>query len=254
MQAFTDFLAALRFFTRVPVPAWVGYSPEQAARTACHLPLVGLMVGALGAAVTVGASWVLPLSLAVVAGMAATLLLTGAFHEDGFADVCDGFGGGWTREKVLAIMKDSRVGSYGAMGIALMLLFKWNCLMEIDTAWDGSALPLALIAGHGVSRFAAVCLMQVMNYARDDDNGKAAPAAVKPGAVGMLWAACCGLLPTLFLPLETVAVSLSLAAITALALGRLFQRRIGGYTGDCLGATQQVAEVAWYAGMLCSFG
>ena len=249
-----DFLAALRFFTRIPVPAWVGHSPDQAARTPCHLPAVGVVVGALGAAVTELACQVWPVSLAVILGMAATLLLTGAFHEDGFADVCDGFGGGWTREKVLAIMKDSRVGSYGAMGVALLLLFKWNGLIEIDGSGKGFLLAWAIVSAHAASRFAAVCVMQTLDYAREDESAKSTQTAVRPGLVGLLWAAAWGVGPALFLPLQSVAVSLALATLTTLLLGRMFQRRIGGYTGDCLGAVQQVAEVAWYAGLLCSFG
>ena len=119
------FFAALRFFTRLPVPGWVGHSAEQLNHAARYFPLVGIVVGAIGAAVTELAVLALPIGIAVMLGMAATVLVTGGFHEDGFADACDGFGGGWEKAQVLAIMKDSRVGSYAVIGLVLLLSTKW---------------------------------------------------------------------------------------------------------------------------------
>ncbi|MDP2107868.1 MAG: adenosylcobinamide-GDP ribazoletransferase, partial [Rhodocyclaceae bacterium] len=116
------FFAALRFFTRLPAPGWVGHSAEQLNHAARYFPLVGVIVGAIGAGVTLAALQLWPAQIAVLLGMTATLLATGAFHEDGLADSIDGCGGGWTKEQVLAIMKDSRIGSYGAIGIGMALL------------------------------------------------------------------------------------------------------------------------------------
>ena len=108
------FFTALGYFTRLPVPAWVAWSPERLARAAAYLPLVGWVVGLAGAAALAALALVLPVSLAVLLSIALTVRLTGALHEDGFADACDGLGGGWDKAQILAIMKDSRIGSYVA--------------------------------------------------------------------------------------------------------------------------------------------
>jgi len=244
-----SFFAALRFFTRLPVPAWVGHSPDQLDRATRYFPLVGILVGAIGAAATLVAAQALPTSLAVVAGLAATLLATGAFHEDGFADACDGFGGGWDKAQVLAIMKDSRLGSYGAIGVTLLLLAKWNALMEIDAAY----LLSALVAAHAASRFSATTLMFALDYARADDSSKSRPLTQRLSRGALAVAALCGLAPCALLPLPEAIYALVAAAVVTLAAARYFVRRLGGYTGDCLGATQQVAELAFYLGLLCDF-
>ena len=242
------FFAALRFFTRLPVPAWVGHSQDQLDHSARYFPLVGILVGLIGALVTEAAATVLPIALAVIAGMAATLLATGAFHEDGFADTCDGFGGGWERAQVLTIMKDSRIGSYGAIGIGLLLLAKWSALVEIDGVWEPPILALALVAGHAASRFASTTLIYFLHYAREE--GKAKPLARRLSGGELALAALFGLAPSLLLPAQEVLLALALAALATLLAARHFVRRIGGYTGDCLGAAQQGAELAFYLGLL----
>lgn len=249
------FFAALRFFTRLPVPARVGHSAEQLNRAARYFPLVGALVGAIGAAVTLAASLLWPPSIAVIMGMAATLLATGAFHEDGLSDSIDGFGGGWTREQVLAIMKDSRIGSYGAIGIALALLMKFEALSTLAALAvdDVIMLAAALVAGHAVSRFAATTLMFSLDYARADAHAdaKSKPLATRMGATELVVAALCGLAPCLLLPVDQAAIGLALVALVTLLCARYFVRRIGGYTGDCLGATQQLTELGFYLGLLC---
>ena len=114
------FFIALQFFTRLPVPRWVGYEPEWLHQSARHFPLVGALVGVVGAAVLWAALWLFPMPVAVVLSMVATVLLTGAFHEDGLADTCDALGGAVSRERALEIMKDTRIGSYGAIGLLLV--------------------------------------------------------------------------------------------------------------------------------------
>ena len=283
------FFAALRFFTRLPVPRWVGHTPEQLAHAARYFPLIGILVGAIGAAVTEGAALALPISLAILLGMAATLLVTGAFHEDGFADAVDGFGGGRERAQVLAIMKDSRLGSYGAMGIGFLLLAKYTALTEIDNAADPPVLDFALLAGHAVSRLASTTLMYGLDYARADQPGlptpqpapagegsaplqgfgastdpapeppggeayaKSKPLARRLSAGELLVAGIFGLAPCVLLPDEQLAIALSLVALVTLGAGLYFKRRLGGYTGDCLGAVQQLTELVFYLGLLCEF-
>jgi len=248
------FFAALRFFTRLPVPAWVGHSQDQLDHAARYFSLVGILIGAIGAGVTELTALALPIGIAILLGMAATILATGAFHEDGFADSCDGFGGGWEKAQVLAIMKDSRIGSYAALGVGLMLLAKWNALVELDAAFEPPLLALALIAGHAASRLASTVLIYFLDYVRDDASAKSKPLAQRMAAHELAIAIVIGLAPCLLLPPVDALVALGAAALAAWLAARYFLRRIGGYTGDCLGATQQVSELAFYLGLLCSFG
>lgn len=247
------FFAALRFFTRLPVPAWVGHTQDQLDHAARYFPLIGILIGAIGAGVTELAALALPIGVAVLLGMAATILATGAFHEDGFADSCDGFGGGWDKAQVLAIMKDSRVGSYATLGVGMMLLTKWNALVELDAGFGPPLLAIALIAGHAASRLASTLLIFFLEYARDDDSSKSKPLAQRMAWQELAIAVVIGLAPCLLLPPADALVALAAVALAALLAARYFVRRIGGYTGDCLGATQQVTEIAFYLGLLCSF-
>jgi adenosylcobinamide-GDP ribazoletransferase len=246
------FFAALGFFTRLPVPAWVGYSGEGLQQAARYLPAVGLLVGALAALVGMAAALLWPQPLAVLAAMATSLYVTGAFHEDGLSDMADGFGGGWTREQVLAIMKDSRVGSYGVIALVLALLGKFLALLELPAV----ALPAALVAGHAVSRSCAASLLKALDYARDEGASKARPVATRLSWGELLWVVTLGLLgAALLLPFlspAAIGLGLLLALLATLWLARQMARRLGGYTGDCLGATQQVSELAFYLGLLCS--
>lgn len=240
------FFGAVRFFTRLPVPAWVGHSQEALDRAARYFPLVGILVGALGGLTFLLTATVLPVSIALLFSMAATLLVTGAFHEDGLSDAVDGFGGGWTKPQVLAIMKDSRIGSYGAIAVALMLLAKFNALYELPDDW----IAPALVAAHAASRFCSTTLIHALDYVRDDDSSRAKPLAVRMGAGSLAVAGCFGLAPLALLPWQAALAGLGLAALTTYLAARYFVRRIGGYTGDCLGATQQGAELAIYVGIL----
>lgn len=247
------FFIALGFFTRLPVPGWVVFAPSKLGHAVRYLPLVGWLVAAIGAAVYWLAMQLLSVDLAVVLSMAATLRITGAFHEDGWADTCDGLGGGWTREQVLAIMKDSRIGSYGTIGLVLMLLAKYLALTNLG-AEDDYPLIAGLLVAHPLSRLVAVGLMATLDYARpDDDSSKSAPAARRPNATELGLATLAGVLPLMLLnPGEALAV-LAVSALVMLRARRLFRRRLGGYTGDCLGAAQQVAELAIYLGILATW-
>lgn len=247
------FFTALEFFTRLPVPAWVGYSQAQLNHAARYFPLVGLIVGAIGGAVTVAAATLLPASLAILIGMAATLLVTGAFHEDGLADACDGFGGGWEKLQILSIMKDSRIGSYGALAVGMALLLKFNALTEIDALVTPPTLALVLAAAHAASRLGPVLLMRVLDYVREDESAKSKPLAKSIDNGGLVLAISFGLIPCLWLTPEAILFAVGGVLLTSLCCGAYFLRRIGGYTGDCLGATQQLAEIAFYLGLLCAF-
>jgi len=235
--------AAVMFFTRLPVPQGATWDPRALQRAAAYFPLVGWIVGGVAAGVWWSATAVFTPLIASGLSLAATLLLTGAFHEDGFADVCDGFGGGATRERALEIMRDSRVGAFGAIGIAVMLALKWHAVAALP-AGPGAAV---LVAAHAVSRGASGTLMSTLTYAQHD--GKAKPLATELSGARLAASLAFALAPMVLLPLRAWW---ALAVVCALRflLGRWFVQRIGGYTGDCLGAAQQVCEVGFYLGVL----
>jgi len=242
------FFGALRFFTRLPVPAWVGHSAEALNRSARYFPAVGLVIGGIGALVFLGASLFWPQAVAVLLSMAATIYATGAFHEDGLADMVDGLGGGWDKLHILEIMKDSRVGSYGVVALVLALLGKFVLLVALDA----TLVPFALLAGHAVSRFCSTALLAMMDYVREDLLAKAKPLATRLTIGEMLIAVFFVLLALALLPLEKAIAGCLLAVIATFWLAARFKRWLGGYTGDCLGATQQVSEIAFYLGLLAS--
>ena len=231
--------AALMFFTRVPVPS-ARHNPEDLQRAAAWFPLVGWLVGAVAAGVWWATVQVWPPTVASGLSLVATLILTGAFHEDGFADVCDGFGGGYSKERVLEIMRDSRVGAFGAIGVVVMLGLKWQAVAALPVTMGAAVL----FAGHAVSRAAAVSLMTVLPYVREEA-GKAKPLATELSGGRLVVALACGLAPLALLPARC-AWSVAGVAAAWLLLARWFNRRIGGYTGDCLGGAQQVTEGVFY--------
>ncbi|MBK8806274.1 MAG: adenosylcobinamide-GDP ribazoletransferase [Bacteroidales bacterium] len=240
------FLTALMFFTRIPVSKNLPYKEEYLNSATKFLPTIGLLIGGFAAFVYYAAHWVLPQSVAVILSMIATIILTGAFHEDGFADVCDGFGGGWTKSKILEIMKDSRVGAYGVIGTVLMLLLKYVTLSEIPHSY----IILILISGHTVSRFMAVCFIYFFQYARDDASTKTKPLGKKLENIEMLWAIITGVLPFFFFDSYWFFVLIIPCLLAFFFFARYIVKWIGGFTGDCLGATQQLTEVVFYLAAL----
>lgn len=245
MNALTDQLrlamAAVQYFTRIPVPAWVGHSHLRLNEAARYLPLVGMLVGAVAGGIFLLASAVLPSSLAILLSMAASIAVTGAFHEDGLADTCDGFGGGADKSAILAIMKDSRVGSFGVVGLVLALAIKYAALSALATG----AFFAALVAAHAFSRFLALAVMYTHTYAREDSTTRAGAVAHNLSVRTLLIGAITGVAPLALLGAGG-ALAAGCALAVCLLLARYFQRRIGGYTGDCLGAIQQASEITFY--------
>ncbi|MFS2115627.1 adenosylcobinamide-GDP ribazoletransferase [Herbaspirillum frisingense] len=246
------FFIALQFFTRLPIPRWVGFRPEWLQRCTRYFPLVGWIVAWVCALVYLLAVQFWPHLLAVLLSTAVGIWLTGAFHEDGFADVCDGLGGAVGRERALEIMRDSRLGSYGVIGIVLLLALKVAAL--------NAFLPLQVLAvlgmAHPVSRWLATCLIWRMDYVREQ--GKAKPLAQHLHGGEFLLASLCAALPVIgvwalgLMSWQRIVVGVLLAALAAVWLARRFQQRLGGYTGDCLGAVQQMSETAFYLGALAT--
>jgi adenosylcobinamide-GDP ribazoletransferase len=230
---------AISFYTRLPIATnKLDYS--QLAQAAIYLPVVGWLVGSCVALAFYGATLLWSKVTAVIIAVIVGIVLTGGLHEDGFADVCDGFGGGYDKTRILAIMKDSHIGVYGVLGLFLLLALKISVLSELST----EQLPLLLIAGHSVSRFAPLLIMHSYDYARID-NSKVAQAVYSLSRKELFVAAVCASLPLLLLPALCSLAVLSVLLVNHL-LGHYFYRHIGGYTGDCLGASQQVAEVVFY--------
>lgn len=237
------FFTALAFFTRIPCASLASRDEQDYGCAAKYLPLVGIVVGAIAGGVYLAVHRFFPQEIAIIASMAAGLWLTGAFHEDGLADAADGLGGGWSREQILTIMQDSRLGSYGAIALFLALLTKFQALAYLDPA----LIPLALVAGHALSRFAAVMVMTTQSYVRSSGKAKAFSSRLAMPEWGL--AALFGLAPLILL-----SPHLWLATIPVLLVwvwfSRVLKRRLDGYTGDCLGAMQQLCEIAFYLGIL----
>lgn len=301
------FFTAIMFLTRIRVPPTVDHSPLYLREAPRYFPVVGWIVGAVSALFYLLGTRFISTDAGVVAAMVTGVLVTGAFHEDGFADVCDGFGGGWTKEKILAIMKDSRIGAYGAIGLILMLGTKFILLRELPAftpalsaaagsasspfgapaSLQGAPAPefwttapwnvfydhryaiLAIICAHSLGRLMPVLVMQAGTYARADAGAiagagaSAAAGAVDPGksgaiagqrmsAGGLIAAVIFALAPFALLPWHYLLV-IAPALYATFELNRYFKRWIGGYTGDCLGAIEQVSEILIYLGFVLIF-
>ncbi|MBY0576681.1 MAG: adenosylcobinamide-GDP ribazoletransferase [Gallionellaceae bacterium] len=255
LQELRLFLTAVQFFTRIPAPAWVGHSAQQLEQAARYFPLVGVCIGALSAAVLWLGAQALPLPLAAGLSIAASILATGAFHEDGLSDFADGMGGGHSKEKVLAIMKDSRVGVYGVIALVLVLLLKYQALLELCSEQSPLFVAAALIAAHAISRLMAASIMLAQRYVRDDDSARAKPAAQKISRASFAIASLTGIAATGLLFAAgahpaSVFIAVAAAFMMRAYLAARLQKRLGGYTGDCLGAVQQLSELAFYLGLL----
>ncbi|MFY7839097.1 MAG: adenosylcobinamide-GDP ribazoletransferase [Lacibacter sp.] len=240
------FFTALMFYTRIPCPKWVTHDPEYLNKATRYFPFIGWIVGGVCAFVYMATEFFLGSSIAVLLSMIAGILTTGAFHEDGFADVCDAFGGGWTKEKILTIMKDSRVGAYGVIGMIMILLLKYTLLSSIPFI----LMWMVLLAAHSFSRLCAVLIVATSKYVRENDDAKAKPLAKSITVYEIIPAVMFGLVPLLFFQRIDILYALILPLLATFFLRRYFHKWIGGYTGDCLGATQQVTEVLFYLGLV----
>jgi adenosylcobinamide-GDP ribazoletransferase len=255
-QEIRIFFTALMFYTRIPCPKWVDHAEDYINKATRYFPFIGFIVAAISLLVYYSALYVVSNSIAVFLMMAAGVLTTGAFHEDGFADVCDGFGGGWTKEKILDIMKDSRVGAYGVIGLIFILITKYLLLLELSALSNKPYEFISLVALVFVaSRWMPVTIIYTDEYSREDATSK-----VKPVAKGVTTKNL--LIATLFLILALsatmqvyfVAIILPLI-ILKWYLSRYFNKWINGYTGDCLGAAQQLSEIVTLISILfiCRF-
>ncbi|MEL6861810.1 MAG: adenosylcobinamide-GDP ribazoletransferase [Pseudomonadota bacterium] len=242
------FLLAVQFMTRLPIASDKLYTPERLNAAARYYPLVGLLVGGICAGSFWGLLFMFPIPLAVLLSTTIGLLVTGAFHEDGLADTFDGLGGGHTREQALTIMKDSRLGTYGTLALVTVLAIKVATLSSLPTA----QIIIALVAAHGLSRLSSVIVILTSQYARE--NGTAKPVASGLSLAGALTALTVGALAlagaALFAPAAALLWASSGMVIGHIGMRLMFERKLGGYTGDTLGAVQQVSELGFYLGWL----
>lgn len=256
-QQWRYFLVALGFLTRIPVMYLSDFEQRDLDAALKYFPLVGMLVGALGAIVYWLALQTLPPALAVVLSMASTIYLTGAFHEDGLADSVDGIGGGWEREQMLTIMQDSRLGTFGAVALFGALFTKFQTLNHLSPAW----VSVMLVVAHALSRLAAVWMMTSMPLAKL--NGKSKPLATQLSKSDLCVANILGLMPLLFFGyflvlsignIARVSLLICMLFIPMLLIGWWWRQKVfkclGGYTGDTLGAMQQLTELALYLGAL----
>jgi adenosylcobinamide-GDP ribazoletransferase len=230
---------ALMLLTRLPLPGLAGFQEDWLPRSASWFPLVGALVGGIAAAVFFLASLLwsgpIPALLAVAAGA----WVTGGLHEDGWADTFDGFAAGRTRERILAAMKDSRIGAAGALGLILLVAGKLSALALLPR----TDIPAALVAAHVLSRWSSIPLMWGLSYARPE-GGMAGPLAGRVSAGRLVAGTLLALLIAVPL-LRWAALPAGLSALAAVLLsGFFFRRRLGGITGDCLGAVNQFVELA----------
>jgi adenosylcobinamide-GDP ribazoletransferase len=259
------FFTAMMFYTRIPCPKNIDHNPDYLNKTSRYFPLVGWIVGLISFVTYFISSCFLTSGIAVTLAIIAGILTTGAFHEDGFADVCDGFGGGWTKEKILMIMKDSAIGAYGAIGLVLLFLLKFQVISDVLSQSEIVRHPelveglqssiknlLMFVSAHAISRLAAVSIVFTHTYSREDASSKSKPIAQSDTWREVVGAFFFGLLPLIVL--SCFQWQLFLAVIPVFVarffLARYFQKWIDGYTGDCLGATQQVCEVVFYISVI----
>jgi adenosylcobinamide-GDP ribazoletransferase len=275
---FRHYLLSLQFFTRVPVTGrladWVGYSPAMLRASAGHFPGVGVLVGGLVAAFTALLLMLLPATgsaplVAAALGTALGVLITGAFHEDGLADVADGLGGSHDRVRSLEIMKDSRVGAFGAIAVVLMLLCKVSLLGLLGDV-SAPLMVVALFVAHVVSRTWPLLTIRLLAHVGDVAGSKSKPLAdqisLSALVTGFAWffmvlaLSAYGQIATDFIAIDIDRSSLLMAFANAVLaslvawglMTRWFWQRLQGFTGDCLGATQQVCELAFYLGLAVS--
>ena len=252
-------LLAISFFTRIPVKLKVDVTASMLNQASRYFALVGVLIGGCSAVAYYLSATLLPVEIALLISMFCSVLLTGAFHEDGWADVWDGFGGGWTVENKLNIMKDSRLGTYGAAALFFILMVKYQALVALvgnvnnNELLSVEALNIlsVLLLGHCLSRVLATSLIADMPYVSEDATSKVKPLAQTLSSNSYLTLLATGAVIIVFTLSFSIAWKLvAILLITRWCLKRWFIRQLGGYTGDCLGAAQQLSEVVIYLSLL----
>ncbi|KAI9183661.1 hypothetical protein H9P43_004579 [Blastocladiella emersonii ATCC 22665] len=263
MNEYQAFLTGLMFFTRLPCPHWVDHNLYWISQSTVYFPFIGVIVGLFGAATFAVTSFIWHPALGVLFSTLATVWLTGAFHEDGVADCFDAFGGGWGRSEILRIMRDSRIGTYGCIGLLLVVLSKlsgllmllvpgaaaaqgWAHLIGESAAWS----PLVLVVGHVMGRWACVYLLFAHKYLEDPTESAPGKHFVLSVSRARLLAGSASAFVFTWVVLRASVYHLALvwvlASVATMYAGRYIVDILGGVVGDALGATNQIIEVVSY--------
>ncbi len=260
------YLLAVQYFTRIPITGklaqWVGYSPEALQSSAAHFPGIGLLIGSISGVILYGSLELLPPSpisplIAAFLSTFTSILLTGAFHEDGLADTADGLGGSSDRTRSLEIMKDSRIGTYGALALILVIGTKVS-LLALLLSLNPLLAFTTLLLGHLYSRWISLFVMKMLPPVIETIDSKSKPLVqgVRPYhlTIGTIWLLGTTIGVTLCISIHYWIVALLLAVLMGYFFTQNYYKRLGGYTGDCLGATQQLTELAFYIGTVFFIG
>ncbi len=240
------FLNALLFYTRIRVPRSVVCNEETLNSAYRYLPLVGTIVGIVGAAMLWAASLIMPVNGAVMVAMVAMLLTTGAFHEDGLADFADGFGAGHNKESIMRIMKDSHIGTYGVITLICSTLLKFSLISSIvEASYDILDALIIILLAQTISRFTPVIMLATTSYVRSEKS-KATHASLGVGATSLIVAGVISIAPLILLGWRAMSLYLASAALLISVFRAYTNSKIGGCTGDTLGALQQIAEILFY--------
>lgn len=247
-DVWNHFLTAVMLLTRLPVGRWCRHSPEAVASSVAYFPAVGALVGLLCAGVFAAVECAFPVKLAVLLSMLVGVLITGAFHEDGLADAADGIFGGRNPFQRMEIMKDSRLGSFGALALWFVLSAKFF-LMEAILAKGLLFSVQAIVCAHAASRAAAVAVMQLQPHVGLDTT-RSQPFCRTLTRLQMWGALAPPAVLTLFCFDVAAMQVLGSVTLVVFLLANFFYRKIGGITGDCLGATVQITELTVLAALL----
>lgn len=233
------FYIALGFFSRIPIPAGIDFAAPKLNQACRYFPVVGWLVAVVCSAVYYFVQLYLSNDIAILFSMLSGVLVTGAFHEDGLIDSADGMGGGWSIEQKLLIMKDSRVGSYGAISLWFVLALKFALLAS------SSNVILALLLAHPLSRSISGLMMFISPYVRETADAKVKFIAQAKHKTDLYISLILGFSGLIFTP-QYILPLLSALAIFVVCFRYLAHRQIGGITGDVLGAAQQLSELLIY--------
>ena len=255
------FLLALGFFSRIPISSKVPYSTERMNKAGRYFSFVGLLLGTLCGLCFIILAQLFPSTIAIILTMVFSLLLTGCFHEDGLADMADGIGGGMTIERRLSIMKDSRIGTYGASALIMSLLVKFLLLEALSQGYiNNTFIPLSTnnhqsplvtifiiwLIAYTFSRGVAASFILDTPYVSDLDKSKSKPLAEKQSIGELIFIIICSLIPCLFINSFITLAFIVAGLLFKIIFKRWLLARLGGFTGDCLGAAQQLMELMIY--------
>ncbi len=242
-------LIALVFFTRIPVAKFTDFNQQRLNQSSRYFSLVGWIVGGVSSAVFLVMNIYFSDNIALLFSMLISVFLTGCFHEDGLADTCDGFGGGWKKQDKLNIMKDSRLGTYGAVSLWFILTLKYFLLLETN------AIVIALLIAHPLSRSISSAMIYFLPYVMDEEKSKIKPLAESHRTSDFLINMLFGLMGLILLTHAIHSLILLFALLIAFfILRKIFISQIGGFTGDTLGATQQISEIVIYMMLVVFLG